>query len=172
MTIFVAGVHGVGKSYLCQQYAKCVGARHESASSLIKQERQQQAWSVDKKAADIGDNQVALAAAVQRIREAGEELLLDGHFVLIDQRAELVFLDDSVFAPLHLSGVIVIEAPASVVEARLIARDSVANSVDLDGFLQAERAQALHVTQALGIPIVVLTQPDLEQFSMAIESFR
>lgn len=48
MTVFVAGVHGVGKSYLCQNYALKYGVVHESASALIRRERSLAEWGLIK----------------------------------------------------------------------------------------------------------------------------
>ncbi|OLU12789.1 hypothetical protein BVH01_20650 [Pseudomonas sp. PA1(2017)] len=93
MTVFVAGVHGVGKSYLCQQYALEYGVLHESSSGLIRQELSLAQWSADKKVKNVDANQLALRSAVNRINHQGLSLLLDGHFVLISSGSELIRLE-------------------------------------------------------------------------------
>ena len=39
MTIFVAGIHGVGKTFLAQPAAARLGMRYATASQLIREER-------------------------------------------------------------------------------------------------------------------------------------
>jgi adenylate kinase len=147
MTVFVAGIHGVGKSFFCQQYASVFSVMHESASGLISKERAQAGWSADKKVSHIDDNQIALRAAVQRIIKAGQTLLLDGHFVLINGKSEFIELESSVFRDIGITGVVLLEADADVVASRLASRDSSRSAVDIGLFLDRERAQAQHVCQ-------------------------
>lgn len=171
MTLLVAGVHGVGKSYLCTQYAELYKARHESASSLIRQERRNPLSKTDKKVADIEANQLALAAAVLRILDGGQQLVLDGHFVLIDQRSGLVPLDDTIFAPLRLIGVVLIEAEHEIIANRLMERDGSKSVVDIEKFVAAERAQAVAVTEKLGIPLNILDMPSFDEFAAVVNHY-
>ncbi|MFP3243097.1 MAG: AAA family ATPase [Paraburkholderia sp.] len=94
---FVAGIHAVGKSYLCGR-AAASGWVHSSASTLIKQELGGANWTGAKLVDDPDRNQKALIAAVQRINADGQRLLLDGHFVLRDASDKFVFLGADVFA--------------------------------------------------------------------------
>lgn len=171
MTVFVAGVHGVGKSYLCQQYALEFGVIHESASGLIRREFSQAEWSADKKVHNVHDNQIALRSAVKRINDSGRQLLLDGHFVLINSESKFVLLDSPVFEGLELTGVILIEADSEVISSRLALRDSVQSAVDINAFLMAERAQAQSVCRCLDIPLKVLSGASFEDFSAAVSLF-
>lgn len=168
MAVFVAGVHGVGKSYLCQKYAQEHDVLHESASGLIRKERSHAGWSVDKKVADVDDNQVALASAVKRISEAGHSLLLDGHFVLIGPQSNFIQLSSSIFKDLGITGVVLIEADPDLISSRLKDRDSAQSAVDIVEFIQAEREQAKLVCQEVGVPLLVLKSPDHKAFSKTI----
>ncbi|CAN7286887.1 ATP-binding protein [Pseudomonas brassicacearum] len=171
MTVFVAGVHGVGKSFLCQRYADEFSVAYESASGLIRKERALADWSVDKKVKDVDGNQLALKSAVQRIVKGGQQLLLDGHFVLINGASDFVKLEASVFQNLEIAGVVVLEAEAHLIESRLAARDSTKSTVDISVFLDLERAQARKVCQELGIPFHILQQPDFSVFSTVVSNF-
>ncbi|MCO7544672.1 ATP-binding protein [Stutzerimonas nitrititolerans] len=168
MTIFVAGVHGVGKSYLCQKYVQDHDVLHESASSLIRKERSHVDWSVDKKVADVDDNQVALNSAVKRILAAGHSLLLDGHFVLIDRQCNFTRIPSSVFNDLCITGVILIEADPDVISNRLKNRDATPSAVNIADFINAEREQAQKVCREIGAPLKILASPDYPSFSKAI----
>lgn len=171
MTVFVAGVHGVGKSYLCQQYALEHGVLHESASGLIRQELSLAQWSADKKVQNVDANQQALRSAVNRLNDEGLSLLLDGHFVLINSGSELIRLDSSVFDGLSLTGVILIEAAPELISSRLAERDSQKSAVDVPTFMDAENSQAQSVCRSLGIPLKILSSPTHEEFSSVVSEF-
>ena len=106
MNIFVAGVHGVGKTFLTSRLPADLGLRHTSASKLIKEEATLQTWGVDKRVGDIEGNQLALTAAVRRHNTAGERLLLDGHFVLLDTVGNFVEIPVEVFRALQFQAVV------------------------------------------------------------------
>ncbi|WP_175772928.1 ATP-binding protein [Paraburkholderia phenazinium] len=161
---FVAGIHAVGKSYLCGR-AAVSGWVHSSASTLIKQELGGANWTGAKLVDDPGRNQKALIAAVKRINAEAQRLLLDGHFVLRDAQDQFVFLGAEVFADLNLEAVVLIEAPASLIAERLESRDGVARHVsEIEEFQLAERRQAEAVCAALNLKLTVLNAPTDEQF--------
>lgn len=166
---FVAGIHAVGKSYLCAQAAASGNWLHSSASALIKQELGGANWDSAKLVDDPTRNQKALIAAVRRINDEGRKLLLDGHFVLRNAKDEFVFLGPDVFADLNLDAVILIEAPASLVAERLQQRDGVVRrESDIQEFMDAERRQAESVCATLGLTLTILETPDQRTFSDAI----
>jgi len=45
MTIFVAGIHGVGKTYVAKPVAQRLGLRYATASQLIREERCRETWT-------------------------------------------------------------------------------------------------------------------------------
>ncbi|MBO7776716.1 AAA family ATPase [Burkholderia pseudomallei] len=166
---FVAGVHAVGKTYLCKPAAESGEWVHASASSLIKQELGRENWTDDKRVADADRNQQALIAAVKRINDDGKRLLLDGHFVLRSKDDEFVLLGADVFADLNLDAVIHIVAPARLIAERLYARDGVARiESDIEAFQDAERRQAELVCAELGLRLVVLDTPTEQAFADAL----
>lgn len=166
MNIFIAGVHAVGKSYLCADFSKEHAWLHRSASQLIKEEIGQENWSADKRVSDSENNQRALINAVTRINENKQRLLLDGHFVLKGKNDEFIRLDADVFSALNLSGVILIETPAYLIIERLKIRDGVERkSDDISQFIEVERDQAHKVCKSLNIPLLILDQPSCEIFT-------
>lgn len=173
MNIFVAGIHGVGKTYLAGRLPAGVGLIHTSASKLIREERDLPSWGQDKRVANIDDNQLALAAAVARHNAQGSHLLLDGHFVLLDQSSKFVSLAPEVFCSLNLKAVILVEAPADVVAHRLLGRDGVNREpAFLDNFAACERDHARAVCAELGLPLQILDSPSDEEFASAILAAR
>lgn len=172
MNILVAGVHAVGKSFVCQEFSSKNKWVHRSASQLIKEEMGNANWSSDKKVNNADANQQALLRAVRKKNSDGERLLLDGHFVLRGGSDEFILLGAEVFAELNLSGVVLIEAPAEVIVDRLYARDGVVRAVSsIDLFLQAERSQAEKVCEEIKIPLIMLDEPTFEEFSVSVNKF-
>ena len=90
MNVFVAGIHGVGKTYVAGRLPPSYGLLHTSASKLIREERALPEWNTDKRVADVDENQVALASAVARYNGKGGRLLLDGHFILLNNKAKFI----------------------------------------------------------------------------------
>lgn len=171
MNILVAGIHGVGKTYLASRLPEGTGLLHTSASKLIKEERAMPNWGADKRVSDVDVNQVALAAAVLRHNDAGTALLLDGHFVLLDAQGSFVRLEADVFKALSLRAVLLVEAAPVVVASRLRSRDGQERSAAwIDAFLKEERTQAQTVCGALRLPLYALATPDDAAFSSAVMS--
>ncbi|MDO8990062.1 MAG: ATP-binding protein [Sideroxyarcus sp.] len=169
MNIFVAGVHGVGKTHLASRLPEAFGMTHTSASKLIREERAMPNWGADKKVNDIDGNQAALATAVKRHNTAGTRLLLDGHFVLLNDQREFSRLEPTVFASLNLNGVILLEDAPQTIAQRIQERDDRKEDIKhIAEFIAVERQQAETVCHILGIPLHVLNCPRTDTFCEAI----
>jgi adenylate kinase len=169
MNIFLAGIHGVGKTYLASQLPANYGLMHTSASKLIKEELMIPNWSAEKRVNDVDVNQIALTAAVQRYNSTGIRLLLDGHFVLLDAKGEFLCLGTEVFNSLNLDGVLLLEADPSVIAMRTYERDGRVVEIDhIIKFIAVERSQAKMVCNELDIPLLILKASDPEEFAEAI----
>jgi adenylate kinase len=171
MNIFLAGIHGVGKTFLASQLPPTLNLVHTSASKLIKEERQLPNWGVDKRVSNIDTNQIALASAVRRHNNENTGLLLDGHFVLINEHGDFSPLAAEVFKSLNLQSVILLEADAHIVADRIYERDG--RKVDIHHlleFINVERSQAQLVCDELGIPLTLLNSPNIQTFSDAVSS--
>lgn len=168
MTIFLAGAHAVGKTYLAERTAALVGLHHVTASQLIREERGYATWTVDRRVRDADANQEALIRAVVR-RSCSQRLLLDGHFVLRGDDGGLIRLAVEVFSALRVSATVLIEAPFEVVAERLAKRHR--GEVPLSAIRElsaAERDHADHVCSVLDIPLVSLVAPDEDQFERVL----
>lgn len=172
MNIFLAGIHGVGKTFLASQLPSDLGLRHTSASKLIREELAQPNWSVDKRVDDVGANQIALSQAVRRHNDNGERLLLDGHFVLLDSAGNFVQLEVNVFRSLNLQAAILLEAPSDIVAERILLRDGHKLAVaDVERFAATERSHAKTVCSSLAIDLVVLDVASSDILMKAIEPY-
>ncbi len=160
MNVFLAGAHGVGKSYLGARAAASAGYVSVSASKLINEERQEVTWTVDKRVTDADANQQALITAVRRRNNAGDRLLIDGHFVLFGTDCEIIKLDTDVFAGLNLAHIILVETSVQTAFERSRNRGTNYRSHDdVSRMMQAEQAHAKAVAAALRINMVVLISP-------------
>ena len=160
MTVFVAGVHGAGKTFAVKPACQKLGLVHATASQLIKEERGHATWNGAKMVSDVDQNQAALISAARRIRESGAALVIDGHFVL--RRAPGIHerLPVDVFRGLECSSVLLIRSPVPILLERLNARqDTSWTEVELTEFSMAEDAHSAEVTEVLGIPLKILDSP-------------
>lgn len=171
MNIFLAGIHGVGKTYFATRLPAELGLKHASASQLIREERASVTWGKDKRVAQVDENQAALGQAVRRHNDAGIRLLLDGHFVLLDTQGAYLPIGAEVFRSLDLDGVVLLEADPSVIICRTYERDQIQREKgDVETFMAEERRQAQAVCGELDIPLTILISPDSSMFVDAMRS--
>lgn len=170
MIIFVAGIHGVGKTFLGAPAAQQLGIRHATASQLIREERGLQSWGADKRVSGLDENQAALISATRRLHYSGQQLLLDGHFVLRGTNGEFNEIDPQVFRDLQIGAVLLLEADIDVVIERLGARgDTSWTSSELRTLAECEETHARRVSSALGIAFRNLHTPSKSQFGEMVE---
>lgn len=160
MIVFLAGGHGVGKTFLGKPAAESLGFRHATASTLIREELGVSSWDSQKYVKDIDRNQEALIAAVSRINSTDVNLVLDGHFVLRNSIGNLSALPLFVFERLNIKGVILLEAPASVVYQRLAERSAPQTLEKIEELSIAELNHAELICSKLSIPLMRLEMPD------------
>jgi adenylate kinase len=167
--IFLAGVHGVGKGFLGAPVASSMGVAHLTASQLIREEKGQATWGLDKKTSDLDDNQLALIRAVAQRRLTHPNILLDGHFVLRNAQGVLTPLATSVFKELHLTGVILLTEDESIIASRLALRDK--GTPDFQAIFELAAAELKHaqvVCTELKLPFTQIHAPTLVSLTDAV----
>lgn len=171
MVIFLAGVHGAGKTFLGKPASSVLGLQYATASSLIKAGlNNEENWLADKRTSDIDKNQEILISSVSKlISDSNNPLILDGHFVLKNEQGNLVALPSSVFQRLGVNSVILMEAPASVIAERLTARKAPQSLDDIEELASAERKNAENMCKYLNIPLFNLHLPSQEQLISTIQ---
>lgn len=171
MTVLVAGAHGVGKTFLAKPAAERLGFRYATASQLIRDERGHATWTETRQVTQIDENQVALARAVARILDGGEQLLLDGHLVLRSRPNEHQRLADSVFRNLQCRRIIILTAPVNVLLSRLRGRgDESWTAGEITAFSEAEIQHGEAVASQLGIEVAILSSPNGDDFDAAVKA--
>lgn len=172
MIIFVAGIHGVGKTYLARLAVQQLGIKHATASQLIREERETQSWTENKQVSEIHNNQIALISALKKIKNTGESLLLDGHFVLLGGNNVHIKISNEIFRALEIDAVILLEADPDTICARLIARgDHSWDTTSLASFAASESTHAVSVSSSIGLPLQRMKNAGHVQFISTIKSF-
>lgn len=158
-TIFVGGVHGVGKSTCCRQVAKSHGWLHLTASEVIRRQRADAIAKVGKLVSNMDANQDLLLRGIEEHRSSSSSssILLDGHFALRVGDGSIQRLPASVFAALQLDGITCFfDDPAAIAE-RLRERDQQdVSEEDVAALQQEELMHAQEVAKALALSLEVL----------------
>lgn len=161
--VFVAGIHGVGKTSFCQRVAEVLAVDHVSASTLIRR-AQQRSSEQDKAVAAVAQNQNALISELQKHHWEAPVLLLDGHFCLLTTANAIESVPMVTFQEMSPVAVILLQNQVATIQQRLQTRDSVTYSLDLLEALQAtETHQSNLVCAALGIPLLTVTDGDVTE---------
>lgn len=153
--IFLSGIHGVGKSYFCEQLKRKIDIETYTASELISAEKDE-LFSSDKHNKDIADNQQYLLNAVRKLDSKEGKYLLDGHFCLLNENGQITRINSDTFINLSPNAIILLtEVPEVIVERRK-ARDNVNCNVDeITAFQNEEIAYAKEVAKLLSVKLII-----------------
>jgi adenylate kinase len=163
MIIFVAGVYGAGKTTICSRLAEDLGYLNISASELIRVLRGTATWNSSKKTQDIERNQNILIEAVADLKKSHSDIILDGHFALLDSEAKIISLPIAVFKDLNIDKIILVESDIQEIEFRLKARDKTEWDFPLiKALATAEKNNAFAYHYATGIPLRAFNNNDYQ----------
>lgn len=118
--IFVAGIHGVGKTTYCNNLENRLNIKAYSSSDLIYNFRSKS--TKNKKVEDVKKNQDIL---IESIRDIGiDHFILDGHFILINKYNNFSNVPTSTFEKLNLDKIIILIGDICKIQKRLQNRDN------------------------------------------------
>ena len=143
--IFIAGVHGIGKSTLCKSVCSKFHVIHHSASELITKYSHIEFQS-NARVKNINRNQHALIGAINKYLDTNKEYLLDGHFCLPDQDGEITEIPLSTFRAISPMAIILLHDNPSNIYSRL--KDRNREEWDLD-LLSSFQEQELHYSRSV-----------------------
>ncbi len=153
--IFIGGVHGVGKTFLCDTVCEELDIDYYSASDLIKKAKNVK-FPRNKHIKGIGENQNALIVAIDEYINSETVCLLDGHFCLLDSQGKVIEVPMSTFSSLPLIAIIVLADEPSSIYARIKARDREEAGVDgITKFQDNEIKYSKLVSETLGTPYLL-----------------
>lgn len=144
---FIAGIHGVGKTSFCMERK----LNSYSASDLIRKYKK----IGGKQTECHEENQNLLLKAINTLQE--EEIYLDGHFCLLNEKNKIVEISKEVFQELQLVKIILLICSVEEIIKRLYDRDKVKYSYDLiENFQKQEVKRAKLLSQELKIPLEII----------------
>lgn len=153
-TVFVGGVHGVGKTYFCKSIVGRFDAEHVTASSLIGRHVKH---SSNKTVLNIESNQLILAEELSRYQTDCRTILLDGHFCLLNATSGIQDVPLETFKAISPHAIILLTDEPASIAARLSNRDDYSYGMELIAKLQArEIERANFVSQSLCVVIIVI----------------
>ncbi|MEK4063267.1 MULTISPECIES: ATP-binding protein [Paenibacillus] len=153
--IFVGGIHGVGKTTICNELTKYFNIDLYSASNIIAQTKQQ-SFTSNKFIADINSNQEFLAEGLKQINSKNKYGLLDGHFCLLNKGGKITKLSDKVFSDIRPLAFIVVTDDILKISTRLQKRDNKKYDLDfLDNFQIEEIAHATSIANQFSTSLYI-----------------
>jgi Archaeal adenylate kinase len=148
-TIFVAGVYGVGKSTLCEQLSNMLSIPAFSSGDLISSVNGEQ-YGANKVVSDKNKNQDILVVEVNKKLRMYHDIILAGHFCILNINGAVDYIAKSVYKNLCVDGIILLEAPTDQILTNLAARDHKNyNYRQISKLQDAERIMAQKVTNII-----------------------
>lgn len=152
-TIFVSGVHGVGKGTICEKISTYFTYPHHSASSLIKSVKNS-AVDKNKVVIDADKNQDYLIIALNQLYVDSDYILVDGHFCLQGDNG-VIEIPLTTFQEMELAAIILLTDEPEQIHTRLYSRDNTSLGVDVIRTLQnKEKERANYVAKNLNVPLL------------------
>lgn len=153
--IFIGGIHGVGKSSICQHICRELNMEYLSASELIKWQEINED-SKNKKVKDIPDTQNRLLKGLKNTLQKHKTYLLDGHYCLLNKDSEVEKISMDIFIQINPKVLCLIICDIKEIKKRLEIRDNKPYKYELLEQLQnSELDYAKHLSVALDIPLCI-----------------
>lgn len=171
MIIFLAGVHGVGKTTLVKSCVDKIGIEYATASSIIQKESNRINWDINKLTEEIETNQEILIRGFTRIKTNKKTLILDGHFVIRDSQGIIVKLPPDTFKRLGIEIVILLESNPYEIQKRLKKRGS---NLSIQSIIEISKEELLHakfVCNELKLKLIRLSSPSIYEFENSLKYF-
>lgn len=153
--IFVAGIHGSGKSTFCNKLSSSMGFSTFSCSDLIRKYKKIELSN--KLTNNISTNQDLLKLAIESYLDPNKSYILDGHFSLLDSNYNITEIPIETFINLGITEVILLNTSVDIVYNNLKNRDGNIYSKELlTKFSNAELSYCKYVTTALNLPLKII----------------
>lgn len=153
--IFIGGIHGVGKTFFCNEISTKYNLLHFSASDLISKGKDEK-FPKNKKIANIDQNQDILISSIKTLTPINTPFLLDGHFCLLDLSGRITRVPVATFSNLALKGILVLTDSVEQIQHRLHKRDSSVHDIKLlKAFQKEELNYSREISEVLNIPYLV-----------------
>ncbi|KIL39596.1 hypothetical protein SD70_18880 [Gordoniibacillus kamchatkensis] len=156
--IFIGGVHGVGKTTICNELVSTHQIPAYSASRIIS-ELKNQNFPQDKLIPDIDINQALLIEGLKDVKAREKAFILDGHFCLINEKRTVSKIPETVFQQIKPIACIVVSDAVNNIVERLKMRDSIHyEPAFIENFQDEEINHAVFLANNLNIPYYIYNQ--------------
>ncbi len=151
--IFVGGIHGVGKTWLCQSLKDTIGIDHFSASQLIMNLKDEQLYDKDKSVINIDGNQDILLNSINKYISPNAIAFLDGHFCLLNSKHEIEPIPIETFIGIAPTAIIVLYDTIDNIDQKISGRDGVKYDYDFLSYFQDEEIKySKYIAEYLRVP--------------------
>ena len=166
--IFVGGIHGVGKTSLCEKLSNRIGLNYFSASQLIRKQKDRHRDSKDKAVKDISNNQEILLTAINQFIDHNLIVLLDGHFCLLNLNYEIIQIPQKTFEDISPIAIIILYDSILNIYRKITNRDGVNYDIDLlSSFQDKEIEYSMDIANKLEVPYLLFDV--LSDISVVVE---
>lgn len=164
-TIFVGGIHGVGKGYLCLKITEIFNnIKHLSSSEVLNWDK-----GIDKEVENVEYTQNRLIQNLKKIISPDEKYLLDGHFCLLKSDNSIEDIPLSTFQEINPNLIIVVVDRIKLIKERLDKRDNKNYSIDLlSNFQMREIMHAQNISEELGIECIQISSNEIDRIKSII----
>lgn len=172
-TIFVAGVYGVGKDYLCDKVSEITGIKKFSASQLISNINKED-YVEHKEVKDKNKNQTILREEVHDLLYKYNTIILTGHMCILNKNMHIEVLPQDTYANLGISSMVLLKNKPNKIVQNLMNRDGkVYNEKLIDEFQRKEEELFIKTAKDIKVKSLIIDllydNSDLERFKEFLE---
>lgn len=172
-TIFVAGVYGVGKDYLCDTISEMTGIKKFSASQLISNINKED-YAKNKDVKDKNKNQIILREEVCKLLQKYKTIILTGHMCILNKDMDIEVLPKNVYGNLEITSMVLLKNKTDVIKQNLMKRDKKEyNNILIDEFQRKEEELFIETAKTIRAKSLIINllydNRDLEIFQKFLE---
>lgn len=166
---FIGGIHGVGKSTVCNTLCTELGIEYLSASQVLK-------WAdinedaKNKKVENISLTQDRLINGLLNTVKKEHHYLLDGHYCLFDKDGKVARVPFATFEAINPASLHLIIGDVSTIKARIEERDKRTYDYEmLKDMQEQEIAYAKELSEKLKVNLSVGRENDYQEIYSALQ---
>jgi adenylate kinase len=153
--LFVTGIHGVGKTTVCEFLSEILRIPVFTASHLIKTERSL-TDAPEKMNSRIDINASYFQTAVKRLETLHEKFIIDGHTVLLNASGENQRVSDAIFRGLQISCFVLLLEDPKLINSRLTqSKKLLLTDVEIADFQNEEVLHTVNIVKDMGADLVI-----------------
>ena len=162
---FIGGIHGVGKTTICNAICNATELVYLSASQVLKWNEINQD-DTNKTVSDVTNTQGRLVRGLTGIVDKRNKYLLDGHYCLLDKESVIQKIPSEIFIKINPFSLNLIVEDVSLIKERLEKRDGKPYDFDLLERLQSnEVAHAMEVSNILNTQLNIGSSQDISDIT-------